>query len=157
GAVAAAQQPPGSTRGGSSTAGGFAPIRDTRERPITAGGVVGGGPNGFRNRAPGPGVGTFRQRYRAPDKGRNVGSPAGGVALIDFDNDGWLDVYLVNGGTRASLRGAEPPPRAALFRNNHDLTFTDVTDRAGVANERWGFGVAAGDVDNDGWMDLYVT
>ena len=55
------------------------------------------------------------------------------------------------------MRGTEPAPRAALFRNDRNLKFTDITDRAGVANERWGFGVAAGDIDNDGWTDLYVT
>ena len=81
----------------------------------------------------------------------------GGVALVDINNDGWLDIYLVNGSTRAALKGLEPAPRAALFRNDRNLKFTDVTDRAGVANERWGFGVAAGDIDNDGWTDLYVT
>ena len=55
------------------------------------------------------------------------------------------------------MQGREPAPRAALFRNDRNLKFTDITDRAGVANERWGFGVAAGDIDNDGWTDLYVT
>src|SRR3989454_9844738 len=75
----------------------------------------------------------------------------------DYDNDGWLDIYLLNGGTFGSLKGTEPPPRAMLFHNNHDGTFTDVTAKAGVANERWGFGVAIGDYDNDGWPDIYVA
>ena len=61
-----------------------------------------------------------------------------GVALWDYDNDGWLDVYLVNGSTWAALAGREPAPSAALFHNNHDGTFTDVTAAAGVANGRWG-------------------
>ena len=157
GAVDAAQQPPGSPAGGSSTAGVFAPIKDARKRPITAGGFVDGAPIVFEDRTPGSGLEAFRHRSGSPEKTSILDVPSGGVALIDFDKDGWLDIYLVNGATRASLRGGEPAPRAALFRNNHDLTFTDVTDRAGVANERWGFGVAAGDVDNDGWIDLYVT
>jgi len=79
------------------------------------------------------------------------------VALLDYDNDGWLDIYLLNGSTVAALRGKESAPRAMLLHNNHDGTFTDVTDKAGVANERWGFGVAVGDYDNDGWPDIYVS
>ena len=73
-----------------------------------------------------------------------------------MDNDGWLDAYLVNGSTWA-VAGREEAPSAALFRNNRDGTFSDVTAAAGVANRRWGQGVCAGDFDNDGWLDLYVT
>ena len=81
---------------------------------------------------------------------------SGGVALFDFDKDGWLDVYLVNSptvATAASRAGA----RSALWRNNHDGTFSDVTERAGVGYPGWAMGVATGDYDNDGWEDLYVT
>jgi hypothetical protein len=152
-----AQQPPGPPAGGSSTAGVFAPVKDARKRPITAGGFVDGAPIVFEDRTAGSGLEKFRHRSGSPEKTSILDVPSGGVALIDFDNDGWLDIYLVNGSTRAALQGTEPAPRAALFRNNHNLTFTDVTDRAGVANQRWGFGVAAGDFDNDGWTDLYVT
>src|SRR6202034_4574815 len=56
-----------------------------------------------------------------------------------------------------ALSGKAAPPHAALFRNNHDGTFTDVTAKAGVANDRWGFGAVVGDYDNDGWPDIYVT
>jgi hypothetical protein len=80
-----------------------------------------------------------------------------GVALLDYDNDGWLDIYLVNGSTYDALAGKTSSSKAALFHNNHDGTFTDVAAQAGVTNERWGFGVAVGDYDNDGWPDLYVT
>jgi enediyne biosynthesis protein E4 len=149
-----AQQPPGSPVGGSSTAGVFAPVKDSRKRPITAGGFVDGAPVVFEDRTAGSGLDAFRHRSGSPDKTNILEVPSAGLGLIDFDNDGWLDVYLVNGSTRAA---DVETPRAALFRNNHDLTFTDVTARAGVANERWGFGVAAGDFDNDGWVDLYVT
>jgi enediyne biosynthesis protein E4 len=157
GAIHAAAQPPVSPSGGASTAGVFAPVKDSRKRPITAGGFVDGAPIVFEDRTAGSGLATFRHRSGSPEKTGILDVPSGGVALIDFDNDGWLDVYLVNGSTRGALEGLEPAPRAALFHNNRNLTFTDVTDRAGVANGRWGFGIAAGDFDNDGWVDLYVT
>jgi hypothetical protein len=92
-----------------------------------------------------------------PDKNYIIEATGSGAALVDYDNDGWLDAYLVNGSTWAALAGREPPPSAALFHNNHDGTFIDVTAAAGVANGRWGQGVCAGDFDNDGWPDLYVT
>jgi len=59
---------------------------------------------------------------------------------LDYDNDGWLDIYLVNGSTYDALAGKTTPPHAALFHNNHDGTFTDVTEKAGVANDRWATG-----------------
>lgn len=71
--------------------------------------------------------------------------------------DGWPDIYLVNGSTYDALSGKTVPPHAALFHNNHDGTFTDVAEKAGVTNDRWGFGVAIGDYDNDGWPDIYVS
>jgi hypothetical protein len=80
-----------------------------------------------------------------------------GVALLDYDNDGWLDIYLPNGSTRSAMDGKAEAPHAALFRNKHDGTFEDVTERAGVANKRWAFGAVAADFDNDGWPDLYIT
>ena len=70
---------------------------------------------------------------------------------------GGLNIYLVNGSTVQALKGAAASPHAALFHNNHDGTFTDVAAQAGVQNDRWGFGVAVGDYNNDGWPDLYVT
>ena len=86
-----------------------------------------------------------------------VESLGGGVALLDYDNDGWLDIYLVNGMTYDAMNGKAAAPHAALFHNNHDGTFTNVAAKAGVTNDRWGVGVAVGDYDNDGWPDLYVT
>ena len=83
--------------------------------------------------------------------------PSGGVALFDYDRDGWIDIYLVNGSNFEALRGQQEHPKAALYRNNGDGTFTDTTAVAGVANEGWGFGAAVGDYDNDGWPDLHVT
>jgi len=79
-----------------------------------------------------------------------------GVAAIDFDNDGWPDVFLVNGSAlEGSPSGNEPTSH--LYRNNHDGTFTDVTQKAGVGFKGWGQGVCAGDYDNDGFVDLFVT
>ena len=80
-----------------------------------------------------------------------------GVALLDYDGDGWLDVYLVNGAAIPSLEKESPRYFNRLFRNNGDLTFTDVTEKAGVAGSGYGMGAAAGDFDNDGWTDLYVA
>jgi enediyne biosynthesis protein E4 len=105
----------------------------------------------------GSGLGGFQHVSGGPDKHYIIEATGSGVALWDYDDDGLPDVYLVNGSTLERLRRGEPAPRAALFRNNGDRTFTDVTAKAGVANERWGQGVCAGDFDNDGRSDLYVT
>ncbi len=79
-----------------------------------------------------------------------------GVAIFDYDNDGWPDIFLVN-GTRLGAAPAGPAPSNHLYRNNHDGTFTDVTSKAGLDATGWGQGVCVGDYDNDGWEDLYVT
>jgi enediyne biosynthesis protein E4 len=79
-----------------------------------------------------------------------------GVAFYDYDNDGWLDIFLVN-GTRLEGFSSGSEPTSHLFRNNRDGTFTDVTAKAGVAHSGWGQGVCVGDYDNDGWDDLFVT
>ena len=79
-----------------------------------------------------------------------------GCAFLDYDNDGWMDIYLVNSG-QCDFFTPHPPLRNALYRNNRDGTFTDVTLAAGVAGGGYGQGVAVGDYDNDGFPDLYVT
>lgn len=79
-----------------------------------------------------------------------------GVAIFDYDNDGWPDIFLVNGTTLDGARSGQTPTNH-LYRNNHDGTFTDVTAQAGLAASGWGQGVCVGDYDNDGWEDLYVT
>ncbi|MBV9885926.1 MAG: VCBS repeat-containing protein, partial [Acidobacteria bacterium] len=142
---------------GMSTGGAHAPIKDAKSRPITAGGFVDGAPVIFSDITKSAGLDKFRHHSGTPEKISIIDAPGAGVALLDYDNDGWLDIYLVNGSTAAAMRGKEPTPGAALFHNNHDGTFTDVTAKAGVANERWGFGVAVADYDNDGWPDIYVT
>ena len=80
-----------------------------------------------------------------------------GVALFDYDNDGYLDVYFVNGAAIPSLKKETPAYWNRLFHNNRDGTFTDVTEKAGVAGAGYGMGVAIGDYDNDGWPDIYVV
>ena len=78
-----------------------------------------------------------------------------GVAFFDYDNDGWLDIFLVNGTT---LEGTESPrPTNRLYHNNRNGTFTDVTEKAGFVKGGWGQGVCIGDYDNDGFDDLFVT
>ncbi len=140
-----------------STGGAHAAVKDALSRPITAGGFVDGAPVIFVDVTHAAGIDIFHHRSGTPEKRTILELPGSGVALLDYDNDGWLDIYLLNGSTFAALKGKEAPPRAMLLHNNHDGTFTDVTDRAGVANERWGFGVAVGDYDNDGWPDIYVS
>ena len=92
----------------------------------------------------------------ASEKKYIVESMSGGVGLFDFDKDGWLDVYLANSPTVATAAN-HAGARSALWRNNHDGTFSDVTERAGVGYPGWAMGVATGDYDNDGWEDLYIT
>ncbi|HLY63401.1 MAG TPA: CRTAC1 family protein [Terriglobia bacterium] len=79
-----------------------------------------------------------------------------GVAFLDFDNDGWMDIFLVNSGP-CDFWTPPKPIRNALYKNNRDGTFTDVTERAGVSGGTFGMGVAVGDYDNDGWPDIFVT
>ncbi len=79
-----------------------------------------------------------------------------GVAIFDYDNDGWPDIFIVNGTTLEGLPASKAPTNH-LYRNNHDGTFTDVTATSGLAATGWGQGACVGDYDNDGWEDLYVT
>ena len=78
------------------------------------------------------------------------------MAWIDYDRDGWQDLYLVNGGHWEELLQGKRSVSNALYRNNGNGTFTEVTRKAGVGGDRWGMGVAAADYDNDGWPDLFV-
>ncbi|HWF87473.1 MAG TPA: CRTAC1 family protein [Pyrinomonadaceae bacterium] len=99
----------------------------------------------------------FRHRSGEAAKDYIFETPSGGVAIFDYDNDGRPDIYLVNGSTIGAMRGKEKAPRAALYHNLGNWKFEDVTDKAGVANERWGMGVAVGDYNNDGRPDLFVS
>ncbi len=79
-----------------------------------------------------------------------------GIAVFDYDNDGWPDIFIVNGTTLEGFPKGKAPTNH-LYRNNHDKTFSDVTTKAGLVATGWGQGVCVGDYDNDGWEDLYVT
>ena len=93
----------------------------------------------------------------SPAKSYILESMSGGVGFIDYNNDGWIDIYLVNGSTLEAERQKNNQATDHLYRNNGDGTFSDVTEQAGIRENRWGMGVCAGDVNNDGFDDLYVT
>ena len=94
--------------------------------------------------------------FSAPEKKYIIESMSGGVALFDFNNDGYLDIYFTNSLTVDAANDPQKAP-SALYRNNGDGTFTDVTEGSGLASPGWAHGVAAADYDGDGWVDLYVT
>src|SRR5262245_30370477 len=98
---------------------------------------------------------TFRH-VASPEKKYLAESMSGGLAVFDYDNDGYLDIYFVN-SLNVDLMKSGGKTRSALYRNNGDGSFTDVTDKAGVGDVGWGMGAAVGDYNNDGFDDLYVT
>jgi hypothetical protein len=129
---------------------------DAQKRPITAGGFVDSGPVVFQDITQQAGLSGWVHKMGVPEKKFIVETNGSGVGLIDYDNRR-LALHLP--GQRRNLRRARrqgPMPHAALFRNNHDGTFTDVAAKAGVTNDRWGYGVSIADYDNDGWPDIYV-
>jgi hypothetical protein len=148
-------RPAQSNMGGIAGGVGAAPVYDAEKRPITAGGF-GHGNRGLRGHHQAVRLSGWVHKMGSPEKKFILETNGSGVGLIDYDNDGWLDIYLVNGSTFDALDGKEPTPKAALFHNNHDGTFTDVAAKAGVTNDRWGYGVSVADFDNDGWPDMYV-
>jgi hypothetical protein len=98
---------------------------------------------------------TFRHNY-APEKKYIVESIGGGVVLFDYDNDGCMDIYFTNALTVDTANDPRAS-RGALYHNNCDGTFTDVTEKSGLAYPGWANGVVAADFDGDGFEDLYVT
>jgi hypothetical protein len=111
----------------------------------------------YENVTASSGLSRFRHVAGDPLKPYLPETIGSGVALFDYDNDGWLDIYLVNALSSPARKGQAAAQSSALFHNNQDGTFTDSTLKAGVNNNRWGSGVCAGDFNNDGWADLYVT
>jgi len=101
-------------------------------------------------------TGIHFDHHSSPEQKYIVESMSGGVALIDYDRDGWPDIYFTNAQTVEMARKGIKA-RSALYHNNHDGTFTDVTDKAGVGYPCWAMGASVGDYNNDGWPDLLVT
>ncbi|MEJ7617283.1 MAG: CRTAC1 family protein [Pyrinomonadaceae bacterium] len=99
----------------------------------------------------------FKHVTGGPTKDFIVEVSSGSVAILDYDVDGLPDIYVLNGSTFGALQGKEKAPQAALYRNLGNWQFEDVTAKAGVANERWGAGLAVGDYDNDGRPDIFVS
>ncbi|HEX6739456.1 MAG TPA: CRTAC1 family protein, partial [Vicinamibacteria bacterium] len=135
-----------------------------RHRPLVAliaalgSGPAGAGAIHLEELAGRAGLGGFRHvGGTTPDKRYIPEVMSGGTCAFDADGDGWTDVFLVNGGTFAALRGEVPPPPHALYRNRGDGTFEDWTARSGLRNSGWGMGCVAADYDGDGRSDLYVT
>ena len=110
----------------------------------------------FRNDA-GPSGLNFVLRNAASPRKYQIETMTGGVAVLDYDNDGWLDVYFVNGAELPSMKKSSSQYWNRLFRNNREGGFTDVTSEAGVAGEGYGMGAAVADYDNDGDQDIFVA
>jgi enediyne biosynthesis protein E4 len=147
---------PASQQSGVASGVASAPVYDAQKRPITAGGFVDTGTVVFQDITKQAGLSGWVHKMGVPEKKFIVETNGSGVCLVDYNNDGWLDIYLVNGSTFDALDGKEPTPHAALFRNNHDGTFTDVSAEAHVQNDRWGYGCSVADFNNDGYPDIYV-
>jgi hypothetical protein len=108
----------------------------------------------FTDIAPSAGI-QFKHLNGSPEKNYIFEAKGGGVCLLDYDNDGWLDIYFVNGSTLEDIqRGVNHSN--ALYRSNRDGTYSDVTQQAGVPGGGWGMGCAVGDYDNDGFPDVCV-
>ncbi|PYP99928.1 MAG: CRTAC1 family protein, partial [Acidobacteria bacterium] len=110
----------------------------------------------LEDRQPSSGIGFVLDNGTTPDK-PVIDAVLGGVALLDFDNDGRLDVFFTNGARIPGLAKDDPRFWNRLYRNQGDGTFRDVTEGVGVRGEGYSMGAAAADFDNDGWTDLYVT
>ena len=118
--------------GGIASGVAAAPVYDAQKRPITAGGFVDKGPVIFEDVTKQAGLSGWRHKMGVPEKNFIVETNGSGVCLIDYNNSGWLSIYLVNGSTFDALDGKEESPHAALFHNNRDGTFTDVTAQSGT-------------------------
>lgn len=124
--------------------------------PPVAATVAAPTPIRFEDIAVRAGLHFITQNSPTPNKNQ-IETMLAGVALLDYDGDGYLDIYLVNGAAIPSLNKESPAYWNRLFHNNHDGTFTDVTEKAGLAGAGYGMGVAVGDYDNDGRPDIFLA
>jgi hypothetical protein len=118
--------------------------------------MIGSQPNDLRFTDITEKAGIAFKHISSPEKRYIVESMSGGLALLDYDNDGYLDIYFVNSLT-VDLLKANGKTKSALYHNNGDGTFTEVTEKAGVGDIGWGMGATIGDYNNDGYDDIYVT
>ena len=118
--------------------------------------AVGNSPIRFEDITSQSGLDFFADSSPTPNKNQPE-TMLSGVALIDYDNDGYLDIFLINGAAIPSLKKESPKFYNRLYHNNHDGTFTDVTEKAGLLGDGFDMGIAVGDYDNDGWPDIYVA
>jgi hypothetical protein len=114
-------------------------------------------PAWFVNVAARAGLAMHNYNGEAAAKNYIIETTGGGVAILDYDRDGWPDIFLTGGRTLDGEPASPDTPTSHLYHNNHDGTFTDVTAQAGLAEPGWAQGVCVGDYDNDGYDDLYVT
>lgn len=152
--------PQGQAAGGAmANAGSHVAVFDAQHRTITAGGFVKTGPIVFEDVAKQAGLTTWQDKAGTPEKRLILEIKGPGVCLLDYNNDGWLDIYLVNGSTYDALGGRAIPPHAALFHNNGNGTFEDVSKKLGVDDPSgyYGLGAVFADVNNDGKPDLLVA
>jgi hypothetical protein len=114
-------------------------------------------PAWFVNVAPQAGLTMRNYNGEAASKNYILETTGGGVAILDYDRDGWPDIFLTSGRTLDEEAAPSESPTSRLYHNNHDGTFTDVTVQAGLSATGWAQGACVGDYDNDGYDDLYVT
>src|SRR5438128_8947821 len=122
---------------GMSSGGIHPPVKDALARPITAGGFVDGAPVVFTDVTKLAGLDKFHHRSGTPEKTTILEAPGSGVAVFDYDDDGWLDISVVNGSTASSMKGNDPAPQFMVSRYNSDFTFTEVSQTDGADHERW--------------------
>ncbi len=118
--------------------------------------AAGGAPTFFEDRTPGSGIAFVLRNSATPEK-HQIETMAGGVALLDYNHDGKLDIFFTNGAQEPSLKKVDSSYHNRLYRNRGDWTFEDVTEKAGVQGEGFSIAAAAADFDNDGWTDLFVA
>src|SRR5271165_7466046 len=138
------------------TSGQSAPFSDRGETLIYPPTTSHQGPSWFEDVAAKAGIDVVNVNGDAISKYYILEATGSGVAIFDYDNDGWPDIFLVN-GTYLDGLPAGASATNHLYHNNHDGTFTDVTQKSGLAHSGWGQGVCVGDYDNDGYDDLFVT